>query len=316
MSILIRFLVFILTLTVMAPDLLAGEPVCHILICCRNNNKGITFQVNGKWLEAHDYREIAQVEGILRHIREAGISTVVIDMTNPSQWTRFWDQFEPMVNNVEKACRTMDMEFFLFIGAALPEQIKRNNNIQVDDFTFWNGVAERIWNTWAKSPRYRKYGYGDDRPILIVFQPADMYWERYEAEPEEKTNYLARFHIGTTQVNDPILPGVSDGWGYRNYSQSVDGNVRFVCPNGGVHPDDPWYRISREAWEKRVNWASKAGHYSVYGSYNDTCDGIHWGIADTKHTDVERNRYPGDDPYLYYNVVRRILTGLETETQK
>ena len=104
MSILIRYLVFILTLTLMAPDLLAGEPVCHILICCRNNNRGITFQVNGKWLEAHDYGEMAQVEGILQLIKEAGINTVIIDMTNPSQWTRFWDQFEPMVNNVEKAC--------------------------------------------------------------------------------------------------------------------------------------------------------------------------------------------------------------------
>jgi hypothetical protein len=109
-------------------------------------------------------------------------------------------------------------------------------------------------------------------------------------------------------VNDPILPGASDGWGYRNYSQSVDGKVRFVCPNGGVHPGDPWYRISKDEWKRRVEWASQAEHYSVYGSYDDTCDGIHWGIANTKDTDVERNKYPDDEPYVYYDAVKKILT--------
>jgi hypothetical protein len=303
-----HYLIFlILLLMVQVPNLEAGEPCCHILICCRNHNRGMTFQVNGKWLEAHDYRDMEQVKGILGKIKEAGINTVIIDMTNPSQWTRFWEMFEPMVNNVEQACRMMDMEFFLFIGAALPEQIKKNNNIRVDDFTFWNGIAEKIWNTWAKSPKYKRYGYGDDRPILIVFQPSDIYWDRYQSEPDIKTSYLSRFHIGTTQVNDPILPGKSDGWGYRNYSQSVDGNVRFASPNGGVHPDDPWYRIGGEEWRRRVKWASQAGHYSIYGSYDDTCDGIHWGIADTGGTDVERNKYPGDAPFLYYNIVREIL---------
>jgi hypothetical protein len=304
----VRYLILLLLpLLVHTPALKAGEPCCHILICCRNHNRGMKFQVNGEWLEAHDYRNMEQVEGILQHIRDAGINTVIIDMTNPSQWTRFWDTFEPMVDNVDLACRKMEMEFFLFIGAALPDQIKKNNDIQVDDFTFWNGIAEKIWKTWANSPVYRKYGHGDDRPILIVFQPADMYWERYHAEPKGKTDYLAKFHIGTTQVNDPILPGKSDGWGYRNYSQSVDGNVRFASPNGGVHPDDPWYRVSGEEWRRRVEWVSQAGHYSIYGSYDDTCDGIHWGIADTKGTDVERNKYPEDDPYLYYHIVREVL---------
>ncbi len=102
-------------------------------------------------------------------------------MTNPSQWTRFWDQFEPMVNNVAEVCKQKEMEFLIFIGAALPEQVKINNHIEVDDFTFWNGIAERIWNSWAQHPNYRKYGYGDDRPMIIAFQPSDVYWERYWA---------------------------------------------------------------------------------------------------------------------------------------
>ena len=306
-------LLMMLPLVLFTPELEAGEPCCHILICCRGNNKGMKFLVNGQWMEAHDYKDIKQVTGVLQHIRDAGIKTVIIDMTNPSQWTRFWDEYEPMVNNVDKVCGEMGMKFFLFIGAALPEQIKRNNKIKEDDFSFWNGIAGEILSTWAKSPNYRRYGYGDERPMLIVFQPSDMYWERYLAEPSEKTNYLAKFRIGTTQVNDPILPGASDGWGYRNYSQNDDGSVRFACPNGGVHPEDPWYRISAKEWRRRVEWASKASQYSVYGSYDDTCDGIHWGIADTKGTDVIRNKYPDDEPYLYYNILKEILNKSSVE---
>lgn len=302
---------FVITLLIasLAPSLecLAGEPVCHLLICCRSNNEGIRFEVNGEWLEAHDYGDIEQVKGIMNHIRNAGIRTVIVDMTNPSQWTRFWDEFKPMVDNVAEACSQMDMEFLLFIGAALPEQVKKNNQIDQDAFTFWNGIAELIKDSWAQHPSYRKYGYGDDRPMLIVFQPSDMYWDDYWASPPEKKNHLNHFRIGTTQVNDPILPGKTDGWGYRNYSQSSDGKVRFVSPNGGVHPNDPWYRISVEKWKERVEWAREAEHYSVYGSYDDTCDAIHWGIADTRDCSSEIKSYPGHDSKSYYQVVKNAL---------
>ena len=310
MKISIRYasLALLLFLLPLSHDMLAGEPVCHLLICCRNNNQGMKFEVNGQWLESHDYRDVDQVSGILQHIKDAGINTVIVDMTNPSQWTRFWDQFEPMVNNVAEVCKQKEMEFLIFIGAALPEQVKINNHIEVDDFTFWNGIAERIWNSWAQHPNYRRYGFGDDRPMIIAFQPSDVYWERYWAAPLSQKSYLGKFRIGTTQVNDPILPGKSDGWGYRNYSQSSDGKVRFVSPNGGVHPADPWYRIGVDEWKRRVEWASEAEHYSVYGSYDDTCDAIHWGIADTKDCSSEIKIYPDHQPEAYYTVVKETLT--------
>ncbi len=291
----------------------AGEPCCHILICCRGNNDGMTFLVNGQWEARHDYKDLDHVRDILQKIKDAGIHTVIIDMTNPSQWTRFREEYIPMVHNVQQVCREKNMQYFMFIGGALPEQIKRNNNIKKSAFDFWNGIAEEIWNTWAQSPTYRRYGYGDDRPVLLVFQPADMYWERYAAVSAEEKSFLSKFHIGTTQVNDPILPGKSDGWGYRNYSQSVDGKVRFVSPNGGVAPGDPWYRISETSWKERVEWAREAAHYSIYGSYDDTCDAIHWGIADTRNCDVPLKKYPGDQPYLYYNVVKNALNGETAE---
>ena len=145
--------------------------------------------------------------------------------------------------------------------------------------------------------------------MLIAFQPADMYWERYNSAPDSAKTYLSKFYIGTTQVNDPILSAKTDGWGYRNYSQSVDGKVRFASPDGGVAPGT-WFHISKAEWEKRVAWAKQAEQYSIYGSYDDTCDAINWGIADTKNTDVQHNRYPNDEPYVYYDVLKKDLTNL------
>ncbi len=301
-----KTLLFLLLLLLMdIPEVNAGEPCCHILICCRNTNDGMTFLVNGKWDPAHDYRDINQVSDILQKIKDTGVKNVIIDMTNASQWTNLWDRFQPMVNNIKKVCREKHMQFFIFIGAAFTENDRQR--INKSQFAFWNEMAKNVWEMWAQDPTYRRYGYGDDRPILIVFQPSDMYWGRYKAAQDSEKTFLSKFHIGTTQVNSPILPGKSDGWRYRNYSQSADGKVRFACPNKGVPPSD-WGRISKEDWEKRARWASEAEEYSIYGSYDDVCDAIHWGIADTKNCNVVHKKYPGDEPYYYYNVLKDILS--------
>ena len=287
-------LLLVISMFIYIPSSKAGVPCAHILICCRENNRGIQFLVNGKWNPAHDYNDITQVDDVLQKIKSAGINIVIIDMTNDSQWNKYWDIYSPMVNNIQKVCKKKKMQFIIFIGAA-------------GSFSNWNEKAKRIWNTWAQDPSYRKYGFGDNRPMLVAFQPSDMYWERYNKAPDSSKTYLSKFHIGTTQVNDPILPGKSDGWGYRNYSQSVDGRVRFVCPNGGVEKNT-WHRINGNEWKRRIEWAQKSTEYSVYGSYDDTCDAINWGIANTKNTDVEYNKYPSDYPYIYYDILKKELT--------
>ena len=138
------------------------------------------------------------------------------------------------------------MKFFIFIGAAYTQDDMQK--LKMSQFAFWNAMAKNVSEMWAQDPAYKRYGYGDDRPILIVFQPADVYWERYKAAPEsEKT--------------------------------------------------------------QRARWASESEESSIYGSYDDVCDAIHWGIADTKNCTVALKKYPDDQPYFYYNVLKDILTG-------
>ena len=55
-------------------------------------------------------------------------------------------------------------------------------------------------------------------------------------------------------------------------------------------------------------WAREATEYCIFGSYDDTCDAIFWGIADTRESRNAYKRYPGDEsPDAYYNVVKDYL---------
>ena len=303
---------FIGMLAVLVSPVWAGHPCAHILICCWGANRGVTFEVNGEQIPNHDYGQIDQARDIFQKLKEAGIQTVIVDMTNASQWTRLWDVFEPILSNIQQVCAEKDMQFFIFIGAALMPEMKEECHLDPDlhPFKFWNDIAGKIWDTWAQKPTYRKYGFGDDRPMLLVFQPSVDYWPQFNNVPEEYKNNMNKFRIGTTQVNDPITsPEESDGWGYRSKWQNRSGSVRLASSNGGIVPGT-WYKIDAEEWEKQVRWASEASEYSVYGSYDDTCDGFCWGIADTSKSQMKYNCYPDpQNPRYYYDIVKKVLNG-------
>ncbi len=288
-------------------------PMTHILICCRSSNEGvIRFKVGDEWITNHDYRNIDHARAILSTIQQAGINDVIIDLTNPSQWAETpasWPGCQPGENalwetetkdqiaTIEQVCEELGMRFVMFIG-----------NPAAHTLAYWNGIAERIWKSWAQKDVYRKYGYGDDRPMLVVFYMGEDFWKMYDAAPEHEKNYLAKFRIGTCQVNSPMNFTATDGWGYRNRSSSSDNKVRFVCPNEGVAPTQ-WKRSTLQEWEEKVVWAGEATEYCIFGSYDDTCDAIFWGIADTRESRNAYKRYPGAaSPDAYYNVVKDYLS--------
>ncbi len=285
-------------------------PVCHLMPCCRVYNRGTKFLINGEWITDHDYTKIEHVRSILTQVQEAGINTVSIDFTNPSQWddkgqsalhggdgNELWPESSKQIENIALVTAELGMKFYFFIG-----------NTAYWGLEYWNIIAEYIWNNWADFESYRHYGFGDDRPMLVVFLPGTEFAAQMATATAEQVSYLSKFRIGTCEVNDPITPTETDGWGYRNYSGSSDGKVRFACPNGGVPPTD-WKRIKAVEWQARVEWALCAKEYAVLGSYDDTCDAIFWGIADVSksRTRYHKNDETIDDPYAYYNIVRDAL---------
>lgn len=289
--------------------------VSYIMPCCRAYNSGTTFLVNGSWTMNHSYSDISQVRDILQKIKDAGINVICIDFSNASQWDsygesaahsgdggEFWYQFGSMIDVIAQVCQEKDMKYFFLIG----------NITTAGGIAYWNGIAKRIWDNWAQTSSYQRYGYGDDRPLLICFLPGTTYAATLRRAAAANKDYLERFRVGTCQINSAISPTPTDGWGYRNFSESSDGKVRFACPNGGVPPQD-WYRINADLWQRRMNWVLEAKEYAIIGSYDDTCDGIFWGIANVRQSTsaFHKNSETEGDPFVYYNIVRKTILGID-----
>ena len=314
----IVFLALQLLLTFAPTNVKAGEPLSYVLVCCRGCNNGVSFLINGEWNSNHDYRDIEQTRDIMQNIKDAGINTIIVDITNPSQWGQFWDDWTaPTMQNIQQVCREKDMQYLILMGGALNPDIREQEDIpaEISATQFWNEKAQYIWENWASDPIYRKYGYGDDRPMVIIFTPGTMYWPIDDAAPAAHKNYLTKFYRGNTQVNNTMTEQQhleTSGWGYRKKNWNASKTIRYTSPQGGVAPPS-WFKLSAEAFRTEVQWASEAEHYSIYGSYDDTCDGILWGIADTKNStatvdgELYWNKYPNDDPFVYYDIVKEAL---------
>lgn len=295
-------------------NLEAGQAACHLLVCCRSCDQGTTFLLNGEWVQPN-YNDINHVRDILQKIKDAGINIVIIDMTNRPQWLEAFEKFyREKIDNIEQVCREKDMTFFIQIGHSWSAGAMQGVGLPSDAsyMEAWGVIAQKVWNLWAQKPTYQKYGYGDDRPILGVFRAGDGFWKEY-ATLRNKRGY-PRFKIATMQYNTISLIAESDGWGYRNSIGNPSGTVRYTSPLRGIVPGA---KVSPEEFGKRIEWAKQAKHYSIYGSYDDTCDEVQWGISDTSQSTKSADRlYPDHYPWAFYDVLKEKLTGGEHKFEK
>ncbi len=294
-------------------DNIEGFPCVHLLVCCRSANDGTKFLVNGSFTENHDYRIIDHTRSILQSIKDAGIDTVIVDLTNPAQWETLINTHTiPQINNIAQVCREKKMQWFIHYGGQVTDISRMDHNIpaSVTRLAYWNGKAKIIWDNWAQTSEYRKYEFGGNSdPITVIFDNAVAHNAAYASALPSEKDYVSRFRRGTVEINTGFTQyDVLDGWGYRNRFQSSAGNVRFVSPNPG-NPPSTWGKISQTAFRREVIWARRAGDYSIYGSYDDTPDSIFWGIADTVNSQKPHHVFPDPtNPFYYHDVVRSLLT--------
>ena len=66
-----------------------------------------------------------------------------------------------------------------------------------------------------------------------------------------------------------------------------------------------WNGIAGKIWDKYAQDPS----YRRYGFGDDTCDAIHWGISDASASErpVHINPSTVNDPFIYYNIVKKAL---------
>ena len=296
----------------------AGVPCCYISCVGEDlgHCHGTTFLVNGQYIFC-DYTNLTQMTGLLSNIKAAGIKVVIVDMTNDSQWQdgHLWPKSQIQIANIASACSSLGMQYAFLIGGDAA-----GGSVPILDRR-----AATILSLWASSPTYRTFGFnGDNRPLLVVFYSygGAGLTAKLKAAPASEQTHLSQFHVVSTHVNLRQQYTSIDGWGYHGCTQSADGTVRYVSTQSSMDPNEisgttnspdistyeqDWKKIPVSAWTNRVEWCSMAQCYSIYGTYDDTCDECNWGIANTSKA-PRIYQYPGHDPYAYYNVVLRVLT--------
>jgi hypothetical protein len=295
----------------------AGVPCCYISCVGEDlaHCYGITFLVNGQFIFC-DYTNLTQMTGMLSKIKAAGIKVVIDDMTNDAQWQggNLWATSQTQIFNIASACNSLGMQYALLIGG----------DAAGGSVSTLDSRAATILKLWAPSSTYRNFGfYGDNRPLLVVFygQGGAGLTANLNAAPASEQTHLSQFHLVASQVNQREMYTSTDGWGYHGCTQSADGTIRYISTQSSMWPydlsgttSDPtvstyevdWKKIPVSAWADRVEWCSMAQCYSIYGTYDDTCDECNWGIADTSK--APRNfQYPENDPYAYFSVVQSLL---------
>ena len=118
-------------------------PATYIMVCCHGADKGTKFLANGEWDARHDYRDFGFALEQMRKIKEAGINVVGVDFTNQSQWDQFKAHHWPMLQNVVRAAKELDMQYFLFLGNTCAHTMK-----------YWNEKAKIVWEEFAQDQRF------------------------------------------------------------------------------------------------------------------------------------------------------------------
>jgi len=304
---------------VMTTSARAGVPCCFISCIGEDlaHVHGTTFLVNDQYIFC-TYTNLPQITGLLAKIKAAGIQVVIVDMSNAPQWPggNLWPTSQTQIANIARACSSLGMQFTFLIGGDAA-----GGSVPILD----GWAATILTNKWAPSSTWRNFGlHGDNRPLLVVFNSSGGagLTAALNAAPAAQKTHLSQFHLVCTHVNQRKQYTSTDGWGYHGCAQSDDGTTRYVStqssmwpydisgttsdPNGSTYEVD-WKKIPVSAWTDRVEWCSMAEGYSIYGTYDDTCDECEWGIANTANA-PRLFQYPGNDPYAYYNVVQRVLT--------
>jgi GH43 family beta-xylosidase len=253
----------------------------------------VYFQVDGNFNGGHSYNDISQTRQILQNIKDAGITFLILDMTNNLQWDAVQGSFLA-IDNIQKVAAEKGMTFAILLASIDNPGGSHEARAQI------------IWEKYAQLPHYQKNPY-TNKPIVTLFDVTDPTILR--------GTYLDKFQLESASQSY---------WGYRNMKGSPDNTVRFVSPNPGVNgnPVVDWSRVSPTEWETRVKWAKEATVFSIIGSYDDHCDGLFWGIANSKNHWIDPN-YPTvntyyhpdtKDEWQYYNIVKSVLTGLGTSS--
>ena len=227
-------------------------------------------------LDVLDYTNDGKVAQVLSDVKNAGIDFIILDLTNDAQWQdkslMGMNGNSTPVKIIKEAQRIgLKIAFHIAADAGAPPAGLRDAHANRANF---------IWDNYAQLPNVFRFG-PDNKPLLVLFDVWESELNKRPLTPV-LNHVLDKFYLASSVKGGVNLNqgdwGINQGyWGYRNMGVDAVNEVRFVSPNTSEWYE-VWHRASAWEWSKRVTWATKAGKVAIIGSYDDSLDGLFWGI--------------------------------------
>ena len=269
------------------------------------------LKVNGSYVTPDNDKQ-AHREEIFRQAKDAGIDTLVMDLTNGyNGWNKASKAYQQM-------CYNNGMKFAVAVHPRITDGV--SDIEKICEFT-WNNYAGPGKALYAPS-----YFYKDGKPLIVLY----CTYNEFKAAVNAKTTYQSRFTFTWASGED----SKPDKWGWQLVAQDgpqlssdsmfVTCSVNWNSPNG-----------SKDSWRKSLAFldfcflAAKEADpkYTVVGMIDDTHERNGWMKMDTSkvvfsipkagdstvpqlcHALQMRDIYGDISEDAYYNRVKSWLNG-------
>lgn len=269
------------------------------------------LKVNGTYVTPDNDKQ-AHREEIFRQAKEAGIDTLIMDLTNGyNGWSKASKSYQQM-------CYSNSMKFAVAVHPRITNGVSDIETIC--EFT-WKNYAGPGQALYAPS-----YFYKDGKPLMVLY----CTYDEFKAAVNAKTTYQSRFTFTWASGED----SKTDKWGWQLEAQDgpqlssdsmfVTCSINWNSPNG-----------SKDSWRKSLAFldfcflAAKEANpkYTIVGMIDDTHERNGWMKMDTTnvvfsiptvgdntvpeicHAQQMRDIYGDISETAYYNRVKSWLNG-------
>lgn len=215
-----------------------------------------TINYNGNLLQ-QDYTNDAVLSGTLDTVKHAGISAVVLDLTNG------WGWLNDRTQRLEQLAIARDMQVAVADASSDPNQFEQH--------------ASDIWSLFAgpSAPYKSAYLTVDGKPVVVLY----VVRQTFEAIAAATTPYASKFTVVWASGEDPN----TDKWGWQltpTVGTVPSSNSMFVTSS---------VKVSGTQWRKSLAFLDynfsrvRQTHprIVVVGSFDDYSERNFWAVSDT-----------------------------------
>lgn len=225
-----------------------------------DNHNGTRVEINGV-KKAINWDEAEQVDIHLKSIKEAGVDTVLFDLTNG-----FHDFIMERSKRVGRVCRELGLKFAFAAGNTDDDGFEQRAELTYKDFC---GEDAEFNDCYLKK---------DGKPLLVLY----VVREQYESLSKSNATYLSKFTRVWASGEDPDI----NKWGWQ-----LSPDVATVASDDAMYVTSSlrWDYRFPERWHKSAEFLDynllkayvNSPKFLIVGSYDDVFERNSWMLVDT-----------------------------------